>query len=161
MLVGILSDTHDESARTAAAIEVFHSHRVDVLIHCGDIIEPSILNLCTIRPFYFVFGNNDADLVPELRAVAATIGATCLEWGDILELSGFQIAITHGHMTSDVRRLKAKQPHYFLFGHSHVATDVRSETCRWINPGALSRADEYTVAILNLADDQLQYLTLQ
>ena len=60
-----------------------------------------------------------------------------------------------------LRRLTALQPDYLLFGHSHHATDERDGVTRCINPGALSRAAQYTVALLDLETDALQFLTVE
>lgn len=158
MLLGILSDTHDQFDRTRRAVALLVAAGAEVLIHCGDLVEPEIVPICAVKPFYFCFGNNDADMVPQLRAIAKFMKATCLEWGDLIELGGKWIAVTHGHMGTDVRRLSRPAPDYFLSGHSHVALDHREGTTRYINPGALHRADEYTVALLNLATDELQFL---
>jgi uncharacterized protein len=160
MLLGIISDTHDQMYRTQLAMDLLRKAGAEALIHCGDLIEPQLLTLCTIRPFYFCFGNNDADVVPALRSFAGSLCATCLEWGDLVELGGKRIAVTHGHMGTDVRRLRSMKPDYFLSGHSHVPMDLREGTCRFINPGALHRAVEYTVALLNLETDELRLLRI-
>lgn len=158
MRLGILSDTHNQRDRTRAAVELLKQQGADVFFHCGDFIEASILELLAGTPTYFVFGNNDCDTISELRAAAQATGAICLEWSGIVTLGEKQIAITHGHRTSEVRRFLAQQPDYLLSGHSHVPTDQRVAHTRRINPGALSRAKSYTVALLDLATDELQFL---
>jgi hypothetical protein len=49
---------------------------------------------------------------------------------------------------------------YLFHGHTHVVRDDRIGKLRIINPGALYRASRKTVALLNLTDDRLQYLTV-
>ena len=66
--------------------------------------------------------------------------------------------MTHGHMSSDVRRLLASEPDYLLSGHSHVASDETVGGVRRINPGALSRAEEFTVAVLEVGSGGLRFL---
>jgi predicted phosphodiesterase len=61
-------------------------------------------------------------------------------------------------MTVDVRRVLAERPDYLLSGHSHAPSDVQDGAVRRINPGALHRADEFTVAILDLASGELKRL---
>lgn len=158
MLLGILSDTHDQHDRTRRAVELLAERGARSLVHLGDFVDPMIVPICATLPLYFVFGNNDADVVPLLREAGRLTGAVCLEWGGLIELAGKTIAVTHGHMRTDVRRLSRPTPDYFLSGHSHAALDDREGTCRWINPGALYRADEYTVALLNLETDALEFL---
>ncbi len=158
MLLGIISDTHDRHERTRRAVDLLIARGAQSLVHCGDFVDPMILPICTAAPLYFVFGNNDADVVPHLREAARITGAVCLEWGGVIELAGKRIAVTHGHSRPDVRRVSQPLPDYFLSGHSHIAMDYRDGACRWINPGALHRADEYTVALLNLATDELEFM---
>ncbi len=159
MRLGILSDTHNQLDRTLAAVKLLVESGADALIHCGDLMGPEIVQACACagRPFWFVLGNNDDDW-PAVRVMAAQTGATCLEWGGEVTLHGKRIAVTHGHMTKDVRRLKDMKPDYFLFGHSHIAEDRRDGTIRCINPGALHRASSYTVALLDLDTDDLRFL---
>lgn len=158
MLLGILSDTHDQIDRTRRAVALLAARGATALVHCGDFVEPEIIPACAGLPLSFVFGNNDADVVPHLREAGRTAGATCLEWGGVIGLAGKRIAVTHGHMRTDVRRLSQLSPDYFLSGHSHVPLDLREGNCRFINPGALYRADEYMVALLNLETDELEFL---
>ena len=157
MRVGILSDTHDEFVRTQRAVKMLHGAGATALIHCGDFIASPILTVCASLPLWFVFGNNDSDRVPELQRTAAGCGANCLGWGGVVELGGKRIAVTHGHLTTDVRRLLVARPDYLLTGHSHIPDDSRAGSVRRINPGALHRADEFTVALLDLDTDELQF----
>ena len=158
MLLGILSDTHDRLARTRVAVDLLQSGGAEALVHCGDFIEPEILVACSALPLYFVFGNNDADMATRLEKKAAEVHAVCLGWGGVVELGGKQIGVTHGHMFYDLRRVRAKLPDYILSGHSHIAHDQKDGSIRRINPGALHRAANYSVALLNLETDELRFL---
>jgi predicted phosphodiesterase len=129
------------------------------LIHCGDFTTPAIIAACTLRPGYFVFGNNDDDF-PALRRAIQAFDGVCLEWAGEITLAGKRIGVTHGHLPKDVRALLAAEPDYLFSGHSHLATDQREGKTRRINPGALYRAHEYTVALLDLDTDDLRLLTV-
>lgn len=158
MIVGIISDTHDRLERTRFAMRLLTEARAEVLVHCGDLTGPEVVGICGALPGYFVFGNNDADEVPSLRRAIARVGGTCLEWGGQIELAGKRLAVTHGHMTRDVRRLLEARSDYLLSGHSHIAADDRVGPTRRINPGALHRASSFSVAVLNLESDGLTFL---
>jgi putative phosphoesterase len=158
MRLGILSDTHDDLDRTRGAVDLLRAEGAGVLVHCGDLASPPIVAICACVPFYFVFGNHDADNVPALREAAAQFGATCLGWGGVIELAGKRLGVAHGHMTSDVRRVLAQRPHYLLTGHAHYPSDDVIESVRRINPGALHRADKCTVALLHLESGMLRLL---
>jgi putative phosphoesterase len=160
MRLGILSDTHDDLARTRVAVQLLRDEGAEALIHCGDLASPPIVAACAALPFWFVFGNHDADSVPALQRAAAESGAVCLGWAGEVELGGRLIAVAHGHMSYDIRRALASRPHYLLSGHSHIASDRREGLVRRINPGALCEADQWTVALLDLAEDELRFLTV-
>jgi putative phosphoesterase len=145
--------------RTAAAIQLLQAEGAQVLFHCGDLTDPDIVNICAELPCYFVFGNNDAYRVDEIQAaINQADGAVCLDWGGEVELAGQRIAVTHGHLIKDYRRLLATNPDYLFAGHTHIAADHREGVTRFINPGALHRAQEFTIAILNLENDNLKFL---
>ena len=159
MLIGILSDTHNQMKRTAAAIQLLHADGAQVLFHCGDLTDPDVVSICAELPCYFVFGNNDVYHVDEiLAAINQADGAVCLGWGGEVELAGKRVAATHGHLIKEYRRLLATNPDYLFTGHSHITADHREGVTRFINPGALHRAQEFTVALLNLANDNLKIL---
>ncbi|HJZ94302.1 MAG TPA: metallophosphoesterase family protein [Gemmataceae bacterium] len=160
MRLGILADTHDQLARTRVAVDLLRSAGAEALVHCGDLAGPPIVAACAVLPCYFALGNHDADSVPALQRAAAKTGAVCLGWGGVIELGGKRVGVSHGHMTVDVRRVLAARPDYLLCGHSHSASDGLMGTVRRINPGALHRADEFTVAVLEVESGELRILNV-
>jgi putative phosphoesterase len=160
MRIGILSDTHDKLGRALTAVERLVAEGAEVLIHCGDLCEPEIVYALERLPSYFVFGNNEWDLAG-LRRAARDTGSTCLEWGGTIELAKKRIAVTHGHLDKELRRLMQTNPDYLLTGHSHIQHDYREGPTRRINPGALHRAAEFSVAVLDLKSDELRFLAIE
>ncbi|AMV25921.1 phosphodiesterase [Gemmata sp. SH-PL17] len=158
MRLGILSDTHDERERTQIAVGLLREAGAEALIHCGDLASPAIVAAMRVLPSWFVFGNHDSDMVPHLERAATEFGVDCLGWGGVVEVVDVHIGVAHGHMRGDVRRVLATQPDYFLSGHSHIASDVVDGGVRRINPGALHRADAFTVALLDTGNGELQFL---
>lgn len=159
MKVGILSDTHDQVGRTSLAVSALIGAGAEVLVHCGDITRPAVVLECSGIPCYYVFGNNDYDHDALGRAIRGS-GGISLGRGGMIELDGKRIAVTHGDSSREVRRLIELDPDYLLFGHSHSAADDRRGAIRWINPGALHRADPHSVAVLDLGTDVLEFLTI-
>lgn len=156
MRIGILSDTHDQVARTARAVSVLLAQGAQALVHCGDYTCPEVILECAGLPGYYVFGNNDFDRGDRCRAMAA-VGGVCLEWGGVATIGDRRIAVTHGDSSHELRRLAALAPDYLLFGHSHRRADERRGATRWVNPGALYRASEWTVAVIDLEADSLAF----
>jgi putative phosphoesterase len=160
MRLGILSDTHEQFQRTRLAVERLRAERAEALVHCGDLTGPEVVAVCAVVPCYFVFGNHDADMVPRLRTAISEAGGVCLGWGGEVELGGKRVAVTHGHMSTDVRRLLAARPDYLLSGHLHIARDWREGPTRRINPGALHEAETFSVALLDLETDEVRFLAM-
>lgn len=159
VLVGVISDTHDQVRRTKRAVAALKAAGAKALFHCGDITIAEVVFECCNIPGYFVFGNCDFDREGLRRAITA-IGGTCLERGNIVTLSGRRIAITHGDSEQELRRLAGSQPDYLLSGHTHRTSDYQDGLTRHINPGALHRASEWTVALLDIACNHLEMLPI-
>jgi len=157
MLIGIISDTHDRLTRTTSAIKLLHEAEVETIIHCGDICSSGILALFAGTPMYFVMGNNDDDA--ELRKASQQAEHLhYLNQGAVIELAGKRIGVTHGHLHRVVSDLIRQKPDYLLSGHTHCATNEMNQGIHCINPGALHRASEYSVATLNLVTNELRFL---
>jgi putative phosphoesterase len=158
MRLGILADTHDELVRTKVAVELLRAQGVEALIHCGDLASPPIVAVLAALPSWFVLGNHDADMVPHLERAAAEFGVVYLGWGGVVELAGKRVGVAHGHFGVDVRRILTSRPDYLLSGHSHIASVSMSGEVQRINPGALYRADEFTVALLEVEAGEVRFL---
>jgi uncharacterized protein len=161
MLLGVLSDTHDRYDMMAAAVRALQERGAAYFIHCGDVCAPNMLDHLAGLKSAFVWGNCDWDRAG-LQHYADAIGVACYGAMGDLEIAGKKIALLHGddRPTFD-RTLKAQAHDYLFHGHTHVRRDERVGKTRVINPGALHRASEKTVALLDLAEDRLEYLRIQ
>jgi predicted phosphodiesterase len=105
----------------------------------------------------FVFGNTDNDRA-RLARYADSIGVPCYGNYGNLELGGKRIALIHGDDFRLKQRLIDEQKHdHLLQGHTHVRDDRRVGSMRLINPGALHRAREKTVATLDTEADVVEF----
>lgn len=166
MKIGILSDTHGDVRRTHAGLELLLQHPIEALCHCGDVGSEAVLTAlsaaCLPRkiPVYAVLGNVDL-FEGEVTHFPAGLGVRVCGRQAELELGGRTIAIIHGDDPSLLQNALARQRYdYCLTGHTHVADDHREGRTRVINPGALHRARPPSVALLDLATDELQTLWL-
>ena len=119
-----------------------------------------MIHLCSCFPFYFVFGNHDADSVPQLQAAATAVDAHCLRWAGEICLAEKKIALVHGHLSTDTKQLLSRNPDYLFSGHSHVSRDVLTGQTRRINPGALHDAETFSVAVHDLLSDVVEFVTI-
>jgi hypothetical protein len=160
MKIGILSDSHDRAHAMALAVRTLTANGAEFLIHCGDVGSETILDCLAGIPSAFVWGNNDFDR-RGLQRYAEDLGIKCLGNMGELELGGKRIVVLHGDDERTKQSLLAEQQFdYLLQGHTHIPADVRVGKTRCINPGALHRAKEKTVAILDTEKDVVMFLKL-
>ncbi len=118
MIIGIVSDTHGHVEYARPAVRMLESCQVELVIHCGDIGSPDVVELFAPWPTHFVFGNVDEP--NRLRRAIAAAGQTCHERFGSLELDGRRIAFLHG---DDARLLveAIDDARYDVvcFGHTH------------------------------------------
>ena len=157
MLIGILSDTHDRADTMKLAVAMLKSAGAEFFLHCGDVGGPGVIDQLAGLKAAFVWGNTDWERVP-LQRYAQTLGISCYGAMGDLQLDGKRIALLHGDDSALMQKLLNGQQYDYLFhGHTHLRRDERIGKTRVINPGALQRAREKSVAILDLATDQLRF----
>ena len=167
MKVGIVSDSHGSLGRIPAAIDIFVREKVEAVLHCGDIGSESVLIELSLAfepsgiPVHAVLGNVDqgdrAVYMPFLQAPGISVHGHKAD----LKLADKRIAILHGHDYQELDMvILSGQFDYVLTGHTHMQEDVREGQTRVINPGAIYRSNDPSVAILNLASDDLRYVSL-
>jgi putative phosphoesterase len=160
MKIGVVSDTHDNTAAVESALRLLTDRGVELVLHCGDIESPETVQLFAGVPTHFVFGNCDGEWTARassrdysaLREAIVAIGAKVQEPFGNLELAGKKLAWAHGHEQGLFRSLENSDHFDYLFyGHSHVAAEHRTGRTRVINPGALYRVKVRTCLVLDLA----------
>lgn len=159
MRIGILSDTHGHLSRTGLAVERLAGLEVERVIHCGDIGSPAVVELFSAWPAHFVFGNVDDPKT--LREAIQQAGQTCDERFGRLELQGRTIAFLHG---DDGRLLRetigSDRWDLVCFGHTHVAEITRRGHTFVVNPGALYRTAEPSIAVVELPALEARIVTV-
>ncbi|MBN1809198.1 MAG: metallophosphoesterase [Planctomycetes bacterium] len=63
MLIGIMSDSHDNLPLIAAAVDLFVRRNVETIIHAGDVVSPFSARKIAAPglPVIAVYGNNDGE----------------------------------------------------------------------------------------------------
>lgn len=150
MLLGLISDTHGQAAPTRKAVRMLQSLEAEVLLHCGDLGDASIVPLLAPWTTHYVFGNCDYERQP-LRDAIAAAGHVCHEELGQIELAGVRIALLHSHDRPAMRRtLQSGEFDLLCYGHTHTAAIDRHGTTLAVNPGAVVRANPPSVAIVEL-----------
>ncbi len=159
MLVGVLSDSHDNVEGVEKAIEFFNDRGVDFVFHLGDIVSPFTLRLFSkLEPdFGVVFGNNDGDKLL-LSSIAREYGFIISEPPLLLELASRKILALHGwrdpKYTIDLVDSLAKSRTYdvILYGHTHRVDVRKMGKTLVVNPGEVHGyiSGKSTIAIIDL-----------
>lgn len=139
MLVAVLSDIHDNLWNLAAALAYVKAAGCEVLLCCGDLCSPFVMD--RLRefpgPVHIVFGNNDADLYRITKKSDQRLQVH----GEFLELilDGKRIAVNH---FDNIARPIALSGEYDLvcYGHNHRFHIARLGRTLVVNPGPLMGA---------------------
>jgi len=144
MLVGIMSDTHDNLPMVKKAVSRLLTEKVDLVLHAGDYVAPFVIPL--FKPFkgkfIGVFGNNDGDheflkrrfaeFDLEIRGIFAEVN-----------IDDLRIALLHGGEPggapgpSELLKslLSVKCYDVIIHGHIHEAKAYKKGRTLIINPG--------------------------
>lgn len=138
MRLGLISDTHDDTHNLKIALDRLREEGVGQLIHCGDMTSAGTARLLRGWPVIYVEGNMDREAEAVRQAVRELDPANFVGVSFEGEFGRARIAVTHGHLQSEIERLlEADTFDYLLLGHTHRRRDERIGRTRVINPGAL------------------------
>lgn len=137
MLIGLISDTHDNVAMITAAINRLNGMGVGLVLHAGDYVSPF-----TAKPYadlkakmIGVYGNNCAER-EKLKEVYAAVGKELVGNFAEVEAGGRRIALLHGHDDALLRSLTAHGVYdVVVHGHDHKAKIANVGSTLVINPG--------------------------
>lgn len=160
MRIGVVSDTHGHVPYTRAAVRMLESLQVELVIHCGDIGSPEIIDLFAPWPAHFVFGNVDYDRDLLAEAIRGA-GKTCHDRFGSLELVEKKIAFLHGDDTLRLREASTSgEWDLVCHGHTHIARQFKNGRTLVLNPGALYRATPHSIAYVELPSLEATIVTV-
>jgi len=160
MLIGIISDTHNEIDLTQVALDIMRDRGVEFIIHAGDMTSPRMLSIFEGFTFKGVLGNGDLD-VEALNEEAQKLGFGCIEKQCTFELEGKQFIVFHGNDVPLFREAVTSGNYdYIIKGHTHFFEDYKSGKTRIINPGCLYGHDECSIAILDTETDRVEMISM-
>lgn len=158
MLIGVLSDTHGCAEITCRAVELLKTSGAELLIHCGDVGGPRVLDAMLGLPASFVLGNTDEDAYT-LKQHAITIGIRFYDRLGRITAGDKIVTFLHGDDSTRMKSLLEAQDCDLLFyGHTHRGDVQDVGRIRVINPGALQRVAIKTVALVNTDSREVKFL---
>ncbi|MEM2940696.1 MAG: metallophosphoesterase [Thermoproteota archaeon] len=137
MLIGLISDTHDNLTMIEKAVSFFNNRNVSIVLHAGDVISPFTAKRfkeCRAK-LTLVYGNNDGDR-SNLQKAYLEIGAQFYWPAAMLELNGRKTLVLHGEDLKLLEEIVAKNMFDLIVsGHTHEPGVRRTGRTLWVNPG--------------------------
>jgi len=165
MLIGAISDTHDNLPQIEKAVEYLNNQKVGLALHAGDYVAgfviPKLKHLnCKLIG---VFGNNDGDHELLKKRFSETSNCTIKERFAQVEVEGFRIALLHGHEYELLNAIINSE--YFdavIHGHSHNLSIERKGKTLAVNPGEVCGylTGKSTLALLDTAKKEAKIVEL-
>jgi putative phosphoesterase len=165
MLVGIISDTHDNVAAVERAVAAFEDRGVETVIHCGDVIAPPVVPFFEGLDVHAVLGNNDGEL-DGLESAFRQLSENSELHGRFAAPSfdGVDVAVIHGEDKEQVEELAASDSYDLVcYGHWHRAEEREVEGTTVVNPGAHFPTvpdEDRSVAILDTDDGSIEFVNV-
>ena len=164
MLIGVLSDVHDNLDNLRKALDVLKTRGVQALIFCGDFCSPIPAREMAAGfdgDVHCVFGNGDGDRFAILSAATTQYPNLKLhgEYAE-LEFEGARIAVTHYPFYA--KALARTGDYQAVFsGHTHERHEERIGDCLWLNPGeVLGWKGKATCVIYDTTTNVATYIML-
>ncbi len=160
MLLGLISDTHDNGSRTRRALELLEDHDPHRLLHAGDLSTGEMVPLFEGWRVHLAQGNVDRakDIQQAIEAQGARIAYSD---SHALEVDGCRIGVVHG---DDGARLEGMINSgafdLIVHGHTHTFRDQTVGSTRVVNPGAVHRSSAPSVCLYDTQVDELTRLLL-
>ena len=165
MLIGILSDTHDNLPLIEKAVQVLNDKKVGLALHAGDYVAGFVIpKLKQLNcPLIGVFGNNDGDHELLKKRFSETANCTIHDRFAQIKVEGYKIALLHGHETELLNAIV--ECGYFdavVHGHSHFKGIQRKGKTLAVNPGELCGylTGKPTIAVLDTAKNEAEIIEL-
>jgi len=148
--IGVISDTHlDEASDKLKAVVERYFADVDLVVHAGDLVDLSVLEIFHPRDVKAVCGNMDNSRVREKLPEQL-----------IFEIKGFKFGLIHGWGSPRglEERLKARfgDVDCVIYGHTHQPANVKKDNVLFFNPGSAAQRHfltSRTVGILEIDRD--------
>jgi len=171
MLIGIISDTHDNAVNLLKAVKLFNEKKVGLVIHCGDWVSPFMPDFCKDLKckVISIFGNNEGDKYRILTRKEKN--KWNIEFNDRsveLKLDGKKLIVYHGDSKPLLRSLIESGRYDAVFsGHTHIPIVKKHGKTLHVNPGSTCGiveskiTDKITVAIYDTRTNEASIISVK
>lgn len=139
LLVGIISDSHDNLPKIEAAVARLNDARVELVLHAGDYCSPfAALRYQGLKSKMIgVFGNNDAER-ELLKTKFESLGHEVRSRFVSLEVDKVRIGLLHGDEENLLEDLARSQSYDLIIsGHTHSLSKLQKGRTVCFNPGEI------------------------
>jgi uncharacterized protein len=165
MLIGAISDTHDNLPLIEKVVQALNEQKVGLVLHAGDYVAGFVVpKLAKLNcPLIGVFGNNDGDQELLKKRFSETNNCTIHDRFTQITIESYRIALLHGHETELLNAIVDSG--YFdavIHGHSHNLSIEQKGKTLSINPGELCGylTGKSTVVIFDTIKQQARIIEL-
>ena len=155
MLVGVVSDTHNNIKNIKKIIYLFNEEQVDLVIHTGDISKASTLEIFSNlnSPLVGVFGNNDR-IEEGLKEVCEVYDFNFQEPPLSLTLENKKVAVFHEPELIEGYIKDHQDTDLILYGHTHRYKEEKVGDIIYFNPGesAGSMEGKSAIGLINMCN---------
>jgi len=136
MIVGLLSDTHDNIPNIRKAIMRFKKDQVELVLHAGDYVSSfTAMPYAELDvPLIGVLGNNCV-MTEDLKEYYSRVGGDLRGYFTEVEADGLKIALFHGHRKEDIDRANSGDYDVIVQGHTHISSSTVEDSVIVVNPG--------------------------
>ena len=160
-MIGIITDTHENDIAARKIVKILKDKKPDIVVHCGDIISPLMLEDFEGLNMKFVFGNNDGEK-EGLNKRAKEFDFEEITGEKEFEYKGKKFWVCHGQNKEKLeKKIKSQQYDYILTGHTHQFRDDRIGKTRVINTGHFFvRNPNGKIGLLDVETDTLELVEI-
>ena len=155
MLVGVVSDTHNNIKNIKKIIALFNEEQVDLVIHTGDISKSTTLEVFSNlkSPLVGVFGNNDR-IEEGLKEVCEVYDFNFQEPPLSLTLENKKVAVFHEPELIEGHVKDNQDIDLILHGHTHRYKEEIVGDIIYFNPGesAGSMEGKSAIGLINMCN---------
>lgn len=140
MRLAIISDTHDNIPNLEKALSWINSQEISLIIHCGDLCAPAMLNKVLLPNFsgqiHLIHGNvSDRESLEENAKEFKNVKLHG-DFGEI-EIEGKKIAFVH-KLWQGKKIAETQKYDLVFYGHTHKPWEEKIGKTRLVNPGTLA-----------------------
>jgi putative phosphoesterase len=165
MLIGLISDTHDNLSQIEKAINYLNIAGVQLVLHAGDYC--SLFAITKFKAlnckFIGVLGNNDGDQEQLEKHCKETQNCEIHGRFTQINIEGYKIALLHSDEPGLLlATIYSKNFNAVIYGHTHTKNIEQRENILIINPGELCGyiTGKSTLALLDTEKNEAKIIEL-